>query len=174
MFSAFCQTFQYSRRPIQMPNMWKMICRPRGAFDNDTRRDRREFQVYCWCLDGCERVFKTKNARTRHLENDHGITVPLAFIVIIRVANVDHSRQMVTFKPILGGSIKRYDSLKSSRIRLKVSIHRALRLKENTRTKRNQLLSTHYQRTMPDSEALVTLYFHDPVEINSNTMNLDR
>ena len=36
------------------------------------------------------------------------------------------------------------------------------------------ILSTHYQRTMPDSEALVTLYFHDPVEINSNIMNLDR
>ena len=84
------------------------------------------------------------------------------FIVIIRVPNVDHSRKNISFKPVWGGSIKRYDSLKSSRIRLKVSIHRALRLKENTRTKRNQLLSTHYQRTMPDSEALVTPCLQDP------------
>ena len=62
--------------PHKCPICGKCVAHPGTHFTMTHAATKENFKC---TVDGCERVLKTKNARTGHLENDHGSTVPKPF-----------------------------------------------------------------------------------------------
>ena len=58
----------------QTSNMWKMFCPPRDAFDNDTRRDTREFYMYCRWLRACVQNEECSDEASRERSWNHSAT----------------------------------------------------------------------------------------------------